>query len=57
MNKINLTDSGQDQMAKEMRARLIDIEESNHTDYNSQLGKVEGMLIVWLIRMGEHNER
>ena len=56
MNKINLTDSDQAQMAKEMQARLIDIK-SNPIVHSYQLGKVEGMLIVWLIRMGERNER
>lgn len=56
MNKNNLKDFEQEQMAKEMNARLFDIKNMKPDEYPRQLKKAEGMLRVWLIRMGELNE-
>lgn len=56
MNKSNLKDFEQAQMAKEMNARLLDIKNMKPDEHPRQLKNVEGMLRVWLIRMGELNE-
>jgi len=57
MNKHNLSEFSQAQIAKEMNARLLDIKSSRPDDHARQLGKVEGMLTIWLMRMGELNEK